>query len=60
MLPSSVLSSLRGWKLGLVLIEEKGSGLEIKTELCWQNHEKIGRGMLKLCRPEDVYWQSIL
>lgn len=36
-------------------LEEKGSGLEIKIELCWQNHEKIGSGIPNLCRPGRMY-----
>lgn len=36
-------------------LEEKDSGLEIKTGPCWQNHEKIGSGISKLCRLWKMY-----
>lgn len=59
MLSFFVLCSLRGWKLTVMLrsseLEEKGSGLEMKIELCWQNHEKIGPGTPNLCRPGRLY-----
>lgn len=59
MLSFFVLCSLCGWKLTVMLrsseLEEKGSGLEMKIELCWQNHEKIGPGTLNLRRPGRMY-----
>lgn len=36
-------------------LKEKDSGLEIKTGPCWQNHEKIGSGIPKSCRPWRMY-----
>lgn len=35
--------------------EEKGSGLEIKIEPCWLNHEKILPEILKLYRSVRIY-----
>lgn len=49
--PALVVGSCLTVMLGSSKLEDKGGGLEIKIELCWRNHEKIGPGVPKQYRP---------